>query len=155
LVTSLAADSAAFEVIMTSSILVAVDGSNNARRAVDYAAAQAKVAASEVHLLNVQATPENYGMVAAYRSELRKLAGERSRAILDAARKQLKRADVPHAVHTVYGNIAPAIVRTARRLKCGSIVMGTRGLGPVSTLVLGSVARAVVHLSSVPVTLVK
>jgi nucleotide-binding universal stress UspA family protein len=140
---------------MTSSILVAVDGSNNARRAVDYAAAQAKVAASEVHLLNVQAIPDHYGMVGAYRTELRKLAGEHSRAILDAARKRLKRAGVPHTVHTAYGNIAPAIVRTARRFKCGSIVMGTRGLGPVATLVLGSVARAVVHLSSVPVTLVK
>ena len=138
-----------------SSILVAVDGSKNALRAVNYAASHAKLTASEVHVLNVQAIPDYYGMVGAYRTELRKLVSQHSHAILNVASKRLNRAGVPHTVHTAYGNIAPAIVRTARRLRCSSIVIGTRGLGPVATLVLGSVARAVVHLSSVPVTLVK
>ena len=138
-----------------SSILVAVDGSKNALRAVNFAAAHAKLSASEVHVLNVQAIPDYYGMVAAYRAESRKLASQHSHAILSAASRRLKRAGVPHTVHTAYGDTAPAIVRTARRLRCSSIVIGTRGLGPVATLVLGSVARAVVHLSSVPVTLVK
>jgi nucleotide-binding universal stress UspA family protein len=132
-----------------SSILVAVDGSKNALRALHYAAAHAKLTATEVHVLNVQAIPDHYGMVAAYRSEVRKLASEHSRAILDVAKKRLKRAGVPHTVHMAHGDIAPGIVRTARRLKCSSIVIGTRGLGPIATLVLGSVARAVVHLSSV------
>jgi nucleotide-binding universal stress UspA family protein len=35
------------------------------------------------------------------------------------------------------------------------IVMGTRGMGGVAGLVLGSVATKVVHLSKVPVMLVK
>ena len=42
-----------------------------------------------------------------------------------------------------------------RRLKCDAIVMGTRGMTVLGNLVLGSVASKVVHLSSVPVTLVK
>ena len=33
--------------------------------------------------------------------------------------------------------------------------MGTRGLGTIGTLVLGSVAHKVLHLTHVPVTLVK
>jgi nucleotide-binding universal stress UspA family protein len=36
-----------------------------------------------------------------------------------------------------------------------AIVMGTRGLGVVGGLVLGSIASKVVHLVKVPVTLVK
>ncbi|MCJ9712965.1 universal stress protein, partial [Bordetella hinzii] len=39
--------------------------------------------------------------------------------------------------------------------QCDRIVMGTRGLGAVGGLVLGSVAQKVIHLSPVPVTLVK
>jgi nucleotide-binding universal stress UspA family protein len=34
-------------------------------------------------------------------------------------------------------------------------VMGTRGLGPVQSLLLGSTALKVIHLAEVPVTLVK
>ena len=33
--------------------------------------------------------------------------------------------------------------------------MGTRGMGAVAGLVMGSVAQKVVHLAAVPVTLVK
>ena len=33
--------------------------------------------------------------------------------------------------------------------------MGTRGMGPVKSLVLGSVATKVIHLAGAPVTLVK
>jgi nucleotide-binding universal stress UspA family protein len=33
--------------------------------------------------------------------------------------------------------------------------MGTRGMTPLASLVLGSVATKVIHLSDVPVTLVK
>jgi nucleotide-binding universal stress UspA family protein len=39
--------------------------------------------------------------------------------------------------------------------QCEQIVMGTRGLGTVSNLVLGSVATKAIHLAKVPVLLVK
>ena len=41
------------------------------------------------------------------------------------------------------------------RLGCDAIVMGTRGLGTVQTLLLGSTALKVLHLVDVPVTLIK
>jgi nucleotide-binding universal stress UspA family protein len=43
----------------------------------------------------------------------------------------------------------------AEEQRVDGIVMGTRGLGPVKGLVLGSVANKVIHLAEVPVTLVK
>lgn len=48
-----------------------------------------------------------------------------------------------------------AIARAARRLKCESIVMGTRGMGTIGNLFLGSVATRVIHLARIPVTLIK
>jgi nucleotide-binding universal stress UspA family protein len=47
------------------------------------------------------------------------------------------------------------IANLARRLRCDSIVMGTRGMTALGNLVLGSLATRVVHLAGVPVTLVK
>jgi nucleotide-binding universal stress UspA family protein len=138
-----------------TTILVPVDDSKNALRAVEHALAEAKRAGGFVHLLNVQPIPDSYGMVTAHLPQIRKLAGERSSALLESVRKRLQRAGVAHQVHTAHGEIAPSVVRTASRLKCDSIVMGTRGLGQIAGIALGSVAQKVLHLSKVPVTFVK
>ena len=47
------------------------------------------------------------------------------------------------------------IADCARDLQCDAIVMGTRGLGAIQTLLLGSVAVKVIHLADQPVTLIK
>lgn len=138
-------------------ILVAIDGSKNALRAVDYAIAQAKRLRARVHLLNVQPLLDDYGTVRAYlsRQRHRELMMQRAKAILKPAVERLRRARIAHDVHTVYDDIAPAIARASRRLKCESIVMGTRGMGAIGNLFLGSVATRVIHLTRIPVTLVK
>jgi nucleotide-binding universal stress UspA family protein len=96
-------------------------------------------------------------MVRAYLSEkeYRRFTTKRAQAALDPAVRRLARAGVPYRAHTVWGDIAPEIVRIARRFKCESIVMGTRGMGAIGNLLLGSVATKVIHLSKAPVTLVK
>jgi nucleotide-binding universal stress UspA family protein len=139
-----------------SAILVPVDGSKNALRAIDYAMKQVRLKGT-VHVLNVQLPPETYGMVPAYlsRKEYRRLAMQRAQAILGRAAGRVRRARVACETHVVYGDVGPAIVRTARRLKCESIVMGTRGLGAIGNLLLGSIATKVIHLARIPVTLVK
>ena len=47
------------------------------------------------------------------------------------------------------------IVKRPEELNCDGIVMGTRGMGAIGNLVMGSVATKVVHLTKLPVTLVK
>jgi nucleotide-binding universal stress UspA family protein len=47
------------------------------------------------------------------------------------------------------------IAQYAKEKGCDQIVMGTRGLGTVQGLLLGSVATKVIHLANVPVMLVK
>jgi nucleotide-binding universal stress UspA family protein len=53
------------------------------------------------------------------------------------------------------GEPAAEIVRLADERGVDQIVMGTHGRGAVVSLFLGSVAQRVVHLSKVPVLLVK
>ena len=67
----------------------------------------------------------------------------------------LKREGLPvHAAMRV-GNTGQSIADYATELSCDQIVMGTRGLGRIGSLVLGSVATQLVHLAEAPVTLVK
>ena len=53
------------------------------------------------------------------------------------------------------GDAAETITTYADQKKCDAIFMGTRGLGRVAGLLLGSVATKVLHLTKVPVTLTK
>jgi nucleotide-binding universal stress UspA family protein len=53
------------------------------------------------------------------------------------------------------GQPAEAIAQVARDKSIGHIVMGTRGLGRIQGLVMGSVAMKVIHLAQVPITLIK
>ena len=53
------------------------------------------------------------------------------------------------------GAVAATIDRVAREEDVEHIIMGTRGLGGVRGLLLGSVATQLLHLTDVPVTLVK
>ncbi len=53
------------------------------------------------------------------------------------------------------GAAAEVIAAYAAEQGRDAIVMGTRGMGAVAGLAMGSVAQKVVHLASVPVTLVK
>ena len=79
-------------------------------------------------------------------------AGE---AIVAATERPAAGAGVACAGHVRIGHAAAEIAECARELGCDAIVMGTRGLGRVANIVLGSVAHKVVHLADVPVTLVR
>jgi nucleotide-binding universal stress UspA family protein len=138
-------------------ILVAVDGSASAQRAVDYAIGQAKQYPLRMELVYVTVIPDSYATLHAYlaRKENRQFAERKAKQVLAPAARKCARAKLPHRVSALWGDIAPEIVRAARRLKCDSIVMGTRGMGPVGNLLLGSVATKVIHLSKIAVTLVR
>lgn len=111
----------------------------------------------ELHLLNVQ-HPVPYGnrissvighdQIQKYHHEQGDLALKKSREALDAAK-------VAYKHHIVVGDPAEIIIQFARENGCAQIFMGTHGMGAVSGMLLGSVATKVVHLSTIPVTLVR
>jgi len=74
---------------------------------------------------------------------------------LAAARELLRDTSAPVSFEVLVGPVAESIVEDAKRHGCGHIVMGTRGLGRISGLLLGSVAAKVLSLTDLPVTLDK
>jgi len=138
-------------------VLVPVDGSRCALRAVEVALRGVTPDAAEVHLLYVHAVPPFYESAGAYqrRPENRRFIKRCARGALEPAARVLEDAGIAHRTWVRFGDAAAEIARTASRLNCEVIVMGTRGMGNLRNLILGSTAMKVIHLAATPVTVVK
>lgn len=141
---------------MLKKILVAVDGSDSSERAVDMASEMAGTFDASLLLLHVvRHMPVPHGLrhmaevehIDASRSDLLKMLGTQ---ILDKARTQAAQAGVKHIETDVgVGDPANTIIQYAEDNQADLIVMGTRGLGQVEGMLLGSVSRKVSNLSGV------
>ena len=67
----------------------------------------------------------------------------------------LDTAGIVYTLELAEGEVAETLVQFVEREKRDMIVMGTWGTGTVANLVLGSVTTKVIHLTNIPVTLVK
>lgn len=140
-------------------IIVPVDGSSPAVHAVAHAVSLAGDSSdAEIILVNVQ-SPETLEVSdisavisAATDSEA---AARQSKNALRRPIGLCRKGAVKFEVRAELGPIAQTITRLARQLDADQIVMGTRGLGALRGLILGSVATEVVRLATIPVTLVK
>ncbi len=139
-------------------MLIPVDGSNVALGAVDHAVRTAGLYAGglEVHLLNVQ-LPVLSGNVKTFISQekLDEYYHDEGMNALRTAKGRLDEAGIPCHVHIGVGNIAETILHYARANQCDLICMARSGLGTLSGILLGSVAARLVHLSEIPVLLVR
>ena len=143
---------------MRDKLLVAVDGSANALRAVQYAIKLARENGPvSVHLVTAHEEPLVYGEIAVYVTldKMAELQREAAEGALEEAEKLFRQAAVPYTRDVLVGPVAAVIAKRADELGCDSIVIGTRGMTAIGNLLMGSVATRVVHFSHVPVTLVK
>jgi nucleotide-binding universal stress UspA family protein len=137
-------------------VLVPTDGSDPAQRATRHVLdLVARGLSVEVHLLNVRPAVRGVAASLVPAGDLEDYHREEGMKALAASLRLVETAGLkPHA-HVCVGDSGEMILAFARKLDCEQIVMGTRGLGPVTELLLGSVARHVVGGASVPVTLVR
>lgn len=137
-------------------ILIPVDGSQQSTRAVEALLdARRYDPVERVELLTVQ-IPLHSGKIGGLsQAEIDAYHQEEGEAALKAARALLTETGVPFTAHVEIGAAADTIVRVANETEADEIYMGSRGLGAVSSWFLGSVATRVLHLTDLPVTLVK
>ena len=140
---------------MFERILLAVDGSEHALRAVKVAAELARAMKSERIRIVV-----SFDKIPSYLGEpnLQQAINVRlveSQKILDEAVGAL--GDIPSEVHTemLEGNPAEVIVEAAGTWNSSVIVMGSRGLGRLAGLLLGSTTQKVVSHAPCPVLIVR
>ena len=140
-------------------ILLAVDGSKSAMRAVDCLIEHADwyrdkpvVELVTVHL-PVPKLP-NMGLVVSKR-QLDAYYRDEGRAALTKAMKKLDAAGIPFYERILVGPVAETLVAHARERRCDLILVGTRGMSAAANMLMGSTATKVLHLSKIPVMLVK
>ena len=145
-------------------MLIAVDGSEPALRAVETVARLApQMHGLHAWLLNVREVrevregPRHCGELPPFDAEaIEKLQRQGQQELLDAALAHARRCGLESVwVLPAVGEAASEIVRAADAHAVDQIAMGTHGRSPLASLFIGSVAQRVIHLSSVPVLLVK
>lgn len=139
-------------------ILIPVDGSANAQRAVDHVIKNisALKETPQLLLLNVQWNMAT-GNVKLFINQktINDYYREQGMAALQPARAALDAAALPYQYHISIGTPAEAIVQYANEQIVDQIVMGRQGQGGLQSLLLGSVVNKVLHLASCPVLLIK
>ena len=140
---------------MFAKILLAVDGSEHGLHAARTAGDLARAMKSEKLRIVVAFDP-----VPPYLGEpnLQLAIDVRmkdAQTILEAAQKAV--GDVPAEIHTelIEGSAAEAIINVARTRGSDLIVMGSRGLGTLAGLVMGSTSQKVVSHAPCPVLIVR
>ena len=142
---------------MNTSWLIAIDGSEPSLKTIDYIVTEAtnRSPRPQLFLVNVQAPLSNditrfidEKLVADFHRE----AGETA---LAQAKQKLDAAGLAYSSHIMVGETAPTLVDFARDKGCKLIVMGAHGFGTVIGALMGSITTKVVHLSDVPVLVVK
>jgi nucleotide-binding universal stress UspA family protein len=133
-------------------ILVAIDGSETSLRALRHA----MTLGAPIHLVNVQPKADA-PVLLLHRTpeEIKRHQRDYGATRLDSAKHILETAAVPYQAHVCVGEPAEQIVQVCTEHDLGAIVMGTRGMTAIGNLVLGSTATKVIHLTRVPVALVK
>jgi nucleotide-binding universal stress UspA family protein len=139
---------------MFKNILLAFDGSEHSRKAATLAGnlARQQPEATIWAACIVDPIPSGIG-----EPNFSQLASERSmtgqQAIDEAIRLIGDGVDIRREL--LFGSAAESIITVAETRQCDLIVMGTRGLGALRGLLLGSQTQKVVSLTNCPVLLVK
>jgi nucleotide-binding universal stress UspA family protein len=141
--------------MMFRSILVAVDGSPAATAALVHAIDLARAEGARLTLIGVATHPRWLLAASPYvRLPTQEELDQRAEEALDRA-EALVPEGIPVSTALRRGSIAEELLKRVEDGEHDLLVMGSRGLGRTGALVLGSVSRAVLARSRVPVLVVR
>ncbi len=137
-------------------ILIATDGSEHTKKAVEYGIELAKISGAQLHAIYVVDTAAfaSIPMDAAWESmyELLKQEGELSiKYVADNAEAE----GILIEKNIIEGHPADEIIKYSEKNNISLIVMGTLGKSGLDRFLLGSVAEKVVRNSKIPVLVVR
>ena len=146
--------------IFPTKILLATDGSQEARQAAQAAAELSKDTGSEVHITYVLPSPRELRGHHIYSKEVMKSVLEQAegdaQSFIEEQAEQIRASGGKVAeTHLRAGEPDKEIVRLSEELGAGTIVMGSRGLGAVRRALMGGVSESVVRHAHCPVFVVR
>lgn len=137
-------------------ILLATDGSPDAALAARAAVDLSNTMGSELYVTHAWQLVMSYVPYPAGGTDLYEVYERRARELLD---KQVNEIEVLGGTvagsHVVMNSPIDGILDLCEELEPGLVVLGSRGLGPVRRILVGSVSEGVVHHASCPVLVVR
>jgi nucleotide-binding universal stress UspA family protein len=143
---------------MFDTILLAVDGSEHALRATAAAAEMARKHQSRLWVVTVVSPlPGTYaaGLGADNVTKLENFQQEQAQELLEQTKANLGEVAAHAQTEVLHGTPAEMILQAVETYQADLVVMGSRGLGRLGGLLLGSQSQRVIQHANCPVLLVK
>lgn len=141
---------------LLSRVLLATDGSEDAGLALHAAVDLSERIGSELHVIHAWAELPSYAHPSITIATDAEFCEQKAQELLFEQLDALQNTGATVAgTHLPRGRPAERIVDVADQVGANLIVMGSRGLGTVKRLLLGSVSEAVVQLASCPVLVMR
>ena len=140
----------------TKKILLATDGSEDAQLAAIAAMDLANRTGAQLHMVHAWRALPHYAYPSLVPERYQPPYEEGARKILKEQVERIEEAGSRVAkAHLVMGREADVILDLGEQIGAGLIVVGSRGLGQVKRLLVGSVSENIVHHAKCPVLVVR
>ncbi len=139
-----------------SFLLIPVDASDESANAIIYGAKLATQLNKEIHLLNIYQIPISYSEVPLVNFSLEEIE-EGSRVLLQKYKQKIKltnKSIQPIQSISINGNVIEEIIQYATNHKPYLIIMGTKGVGGLERLFLGSYTLSIIKKTNFPVLVI-
>ncbi|MHB8602502.1 MAG: universal stress protein [Nitrosotalea sp.] len=138
---------------MFSRILVAVDGSESAKKAFEKSIYLAQKCNSKIEVVHVVTCELGGDSATIY--DLLNEANIAAEKMLEGYKIEAAKNDIPIEIMITQGDAAKIIIELSKKNKYDLIIMGTRGRTAFQELLLGSVSLKVMHHALCPVMVVR
>lgn len=134
-------------------VLVALDGSKNSFRGLD----EAIIVARNCHasITGVYVSPLSPPASVEQKAYVKKYLLKNAHKFLKKAKTHSAQNGILFYEKIMYGDIGPKIVKFAHDKNFDLVIIGSRGMGSVKEIFLGSTSNYVLHKSRIPILIVK
>lgn len=137
-------------------IVVGIDDSPGARRALKWAAREARLHDARLDVIHVWAIPAQWaqGYGVEWTMDLGELGGDAQSMAEELVAGMLDERERPERINiaAIEGNASSILLEASKSAEM--LVVGTRGRGGFARLLLGSVSTAIVHHAVCPVVII-
>ncbi|WFN36702.1 universal stress protein [Methanomicrobium antiquum] len=140
---------------MYKKILLATDGSENARRAGRQAAGLAEELSSEIIIGYIFSSPPSQSKMAKANFDVHSILKEDAKNAISETINLFEEKNLTYTLKVAIGEPASEICGIAEKENADLLIIGSRGLGTIKGAVIGSVSHKVAHQAKCPVMIVK
>lgn len=141
---------------MIQKIILATDGSENAHRAALAAIDLAKgLSLSSLIITHIVIHPPDQSRMVKAQFDVHTLLEDDAKIAIKRTIDSLNQAELRYDLRVAIGDPSYEVVEIAKKEQADLIILGTRGLGAIKGVLMGSVSQKIIQAAPCPVMIVK